>query len=142
MAYTRFGGGLGISPCGRTECGNAQSVIEPRFLTSVPADKQLTAPLNSELRFVTYCFSSWIDIADITIEISEDDEVTWLPAFDGENFISPYSGPHSKVLRDGHSVIFYIQKLAPWPVNQRVVVRFSGSDEFNQQASKEAPVVW
>ena len=142
MAYTRYEGGLGISPCGRTECGNAESVIEPRFLTSTPPDQQPNVPRNTQLRFVTYCFSSWIDIADVTIELSEDAGGSWVPAFDGVNFISPYNGANSKVLRDEHSLIFYFQKTALWPEDQKVIVKFSGIDEFGQYATKEPPVVW
>lgn len=142
MVYPRYEGGLGISPCGRTECGNAQSVIEPRFLVSSPADQQHNVDTSIQLRFVTYCFSSWIDIADTTVDISEDSGFSWNVAFDGENFLSPYDGSNSKIRRDGHSLVYYIQKIAKWAEGQKILIRFTGIDEFGQYASKEAPVVW
>ena len=98
--------------------------------------------MSTQIRFVTYAYSSWVDIADITVEISEDAGVNWVVAFDGENFITPYNGTNSRVLRDGHSLILYLQKIAQWPLNQKVMVRFTGFDEYGQSASKEAPIVW
>ena len=142
MAYTRYYGGLGISPSGQTECGNAASVIEPRYLISVPADQQHHVALTAALKFITYCFSSWVDIADTTVEIDEGSTGVWTPAFDGENFLSPYDGANSKVIRDGHNLIFYIHKTDDWPKDQKVLIRFEGQDEYGQVASKEAPVVW
>lgn len=142
MVYVRYNGGLGISPCGRTECGNAQSVIEPRFLDSVPQDQQRNVDVEQQLKFITYCFSSWIDIPDITVEISEDSGGSWLVAFDGTSFVSPYDGANSKIRREGHAINFYIHKTDVWPEGQKVLIRFSGADEFGQDATKETPVVW
>ena len=142
MAYQRYRGGFGILPCGRSECGNAKSDIEPRFLFSRPADEQQNADLDAVLKFTTYCFSSWIDIADCKVEISEDGGGVWAVVFDGTDFQAPYNGGYSKVRRDGPSLIFYIQKTSYWPVDTTVVVRFTGHDEFGQAATKETPVVW
>lgn len=142
MPYVRYKGGLGISPCGRTECGNAQSVIEPRFLSSIPVDQQRNVPVTATLKFITYGFSSWVDIPDVTVEISEDTGNSWSIAFDGADFLSPYDGVLSKIRRQGHSLIFYIQKTSSWPEGQKILIRFTGVDEFGQYASKVAPVVW
>jgi hypothetical protein len=142
MPYQRYGGGFGILPCGRSECGNAKSTIEPRYLISRPVDEQQNVDLDATLKFITYGFSSWIDIADTKVEISEDNGGSWALAFDGSNFQAPYDGGYSKIRRDGHSLIFYIQKTDYWPVDETVIIRFIGHDEFGQAATKEAPVVW
>jgi hypothetical protein len=142
MAYPRYRGGFGILPCGQSACGNAEAIIEPRFLWSRPSDAQKNVDLDVTLKFITYGFTSWIDIADVEVSISEDNGATWNPAFDGINFLAPYDGTYSKVRRDRHNLIFYVQKTDYWPVDETVVIRFVGRDEFGQAATKEAPVVW
>lgn len=140
---TRYRGGYGIAPYGQTEYGGPKSDIEARFHTSRPHDKALNVPVNEWLTFTTYCYSSWIDIEDILLEISEDNGVSYSLAFDGTVFLPPYGGAHSKVRRtDGHTIKFWIEKVGDWPVSETVKIRFTGADEYGQQASKEIPVVW
>ena len=140
-------GGCGIDPCGQCECGTPKSDIEPRFLISRPLDRQRNVPLTQVLKFTTYCFSSWIDLATVAVQISEDAGVTYDFAFNGfvdtSLFFSPYDGSLSKVRRtQGHELTFYIQKTSNWPIAKRCYVRFTGNDEFGQQATKVNPVVW
>jgi hypothetical protein len=99
-------------------------------------------PTDAQLRFVTYGFSSWIDIADVRVTISEDNGATWNLLFDGINFQPPYDGALSRVSRVGHELIVYVQKTAEWPEFETIQVYFEGHDEFNQVATKATPVVW
>jgi hypothetical protein len=143
MPYLKYGGGCGIAPCGQTEGGNSKSDIEPRFFFSRPIDKQKNVPLNQILKFDTYCYSSWIDIVNILIEISEDGGGTWVPAFDGTSFIAPYNNLRSGVIRSsGHKLTFFIQKISNWLSNSRIVIRFTGTDEYGNSATKVTPVTW
>jgi hypothetical protein len=144
MAYQRYHGGFGILPCGRSECGNAKSDVEPRYNVnlSTPQDGQIEVPTDAALRFTTYCFSSWVDIADVRVHITEDEGDTWILAFDGSDFHAPYDGLNSKIARSGHELIVYIQKTVSWPPQKRIMVKFTGVDEFGQGATKNPPVVW
>jgi len=140
-------GGCGIDPCGQCECGTPKSDIEPRFLFSRPLDGQKNVPVLQVLKFITYCYSSWIDTTTAVVEISEDGGLTFDIAFNGfvdpEVFVAPYNGTYSKVRRtQGHELTFYIQKTAPWPIATKCYVRFTGNDEFGQQATKTNALVW
>jgi hypothetical protein len=140
-------GGCGIDPCGQCECGTPKSDIEPRFVFSRPLDGQRNVPLTQVLKFTTYCYSSWIEIPDSVVEISEDGGLTFEIAFNGfvdpDSFYAPYDGPHSKVRRtQGHELTFYIQKNGNWPIAQKCYVRYTGNDEFGQQATKTNALVW
>lgn len=141
MAEVR--GGFGFSPFGHSELGNPKSDIEPRFYTSRPVDNSVNNPTNVWLSFVTYCYSSWIELENIQVEISEDNGATYTVAFDGTVFQAPYNGANSKVRRpDSHSIKFWVDKAGLWPSNETVVIRFTGPDEFGNIATKETPVVW
>jgi hypothetical protein len=95
------------------------------------------------LRFFVYGYSSWTDIADISIEISEDEGLSFSPAFDGSAFVAPYDGTNSKIARiGGHTLAIYIQKTADWPIGTKVVIRYTGLDEYGQDATRAVPVVW
>jgi hypothetical protein len=95
------------------------------------------------LRFFVYGYTSWTDIADITVEISEDAGVTFGPAFNGSAFVAPYDGANSKILRyDGHTLALYIQKTANWPLGEKVVIRYTGLDEYGNDATRVSPVIW
>lgn len=138
-----YRGGFGITAFGQSEMGHPKSDIEPRFRRSKPLDGSLNVPTNVWLRFDTYLFSSWIDIENITVEISEDNGATYNLAFDGTTFIAPYNGANSKVRRpDSHTIRFWIEKAGFWPPEETVKIRFTGVDEFGNVSSKEAPVVW
>jgi hypothetical protein len=139
----KFNGGFGISPFGQSEMGHPKSDIKPTFLQSKPLDASIDVPTNVWLRFDTYLFSSWIDIEDITVEISEDNGATYNLAFDGTVFAAPYDGLNSKVRRpESHIIRFWIDKAGLWPPEETVKIRFTGVDEFGNVSVKEAPVVW
>jgi len=139
----RFIGGLGIIPFGQSQFGHGDPKTEPRFLTSRPLDKSVNVPTDVTLKFTTYCFTSWIDFPGTQVEISEDGGGTYNLAYDGSAFVAPYDGVNSKVRRtEGHALTFYIQKTLPWPVATKVVIRYTGPDNYGQIATKEIPVVW
>lgn len=140
MAYT---GGYGIVPYGHSEYGQPKSDIEARFCWSKPPDNSFNILNYVWLAFTTYCYSSWIEFEDITVEISEDDGVTYNPAYNGAIFSPPYDGVNSKVRRpDGQSIKFWIQKTTLWPPHETIHIRLTGTDEFGQLATKVDPVYW
>lgn len=146
-AVSAMTGGCGIDPCGQCECGTAKSDIEPRFVFSRPVDRASNVPLAQVLKFTTYCFSSWIEVATSVVEISEDGGLTFNYVFNGFVnplvFYPPYDGAQSKVRRpQGHELTFYIHKTSNWPIAQKCYVRYTGNDEFGQQATKTSAVVW
>jgi hypothetical protein len=140
-------GGCGIDPCGQCECGTPKSDIEPRFLFSRPLDGQKNVPVTQVLKFITYCYSSWIEESVSVVEISVDGGLTFDLAYNGfvstDAFYPPYDGARSKVRRtQGHELTFYIQNTIAWPIAKKVYVRFTGHDEFGQQATKTSALVW
>lgn len=136
-------GGFGVAPFGHSEMGSPKSDIEPRFYSSKPLDGSVDVPTNVWLRFDTYVYSSWVEIANIAVEISEDNGVTYSTAFDGSSFLAPYNGSNSKVRRpDSHTIRFWIDKAGLWPSEETVKIRFTGTDEFGNVSTKVAPVVW
>jgi hypothetical protein len=136
-------GGFGLAPLGHTEFGNSKSDIEPRFSESKPIDKSINVATNEWLSFTTYCYSSWIVLENITVEISEDNGISYAVAFDGTSFLSPYDHVNSKVRRpDSHSILFIIVKAGFWPSAEVVKVRFTGLDEYGNTSTKEVPVFW
>jgi len=140
---TEYTGGFGISPLGQSEMGHAQSTIEPRFYVSRPIDGSINVPTDTWLSFTTYNYSSWVDIEATTVEISEDNGVTFNAAFDGTNFIAPYDGALSKArYTDSHTIKFWIFKTSLWPVATTIYIRLTAQDEFGNVATKTAPVVW
>lgn len=141
---TDYLGGYGIVAYGHSEYGMPESVIEARFNWSKPPDNSINIPANMIwLAFTTYCFSSWIELSDITVEISEDDGATFNLAFDGAAFFAPYNGGNSKVRRyDGHTIKFIIEKTTLWASNETIHIRFTGTDEFGQLATKVDPIIW
>ncbi len=138
-----YRGGYGITGWGRFEYGNAKSDIEARYLDSVPFDHQTDVSTEVLVHFTTYCFSSWIDISTIRVDVSEDDGVVFVPCFDGTVFVAPYDGAASKILRpNSQEIKIFVQKTARWTASTRVVFRFTGRDEFGQDATKDIPIVW
>ena len=136
-------GGYGLSSYGRSEYGNGRSRIEPRFNTSRPVNHETHVRLDQFLKFSTYCFSSWLDLSDLTVEISEDSGISFTPAYSGGVFIAPYASANSKVYRpDSQQLCVIIQKTSLWPDNMRVVIRFICTDEFSQDATSTVPVRW
>ncbi len=133
-------GGYGFTTHGHSQYGNARSDIEPRFSFSSPPDNLRNVSIISPIKFEVYCYSSYIDMADMLIEISEDGGTTYATAYDGSTFLAPFSGRIQRP--DGSRIWIYIFNSAPWPPQEEMVVRFSGYDEFNQEATKEIPVEW
>lgn len=135
--------GLGIDACGCSVCGNSYSEYEPRFDTSVPVDYSKNNPRGVIIKFDTYSFSSWVDISDCVVSISEDEGLTYSPAYLGSAFVAPYDGAASKVRRpDSQRLRFYIQKTALWPLRTRILVRLTAYDDFGDAATKVIPVKW
>jgi hypothetical protein len=136
-------GGCGIDSCGRSECGNAKSDIEPRFSFSRPPDLSRNNPVDTILKFETYCFSSYLDERTLTVEISEDGGVNFSGAYAASAFVAPYDGPGSKVRHpDGQTIAFWIQKTLLWPIRTRIVIRLTGEDEYGNPVSKTFPLKW
>jgi len=140
---TRYYGGYGIAPCGHTKAGSADSDVEPRFLSSRPVDKQRNVTVSQVLRFFVYNYSSFTDIADIVVRVSEDGGGTFSLAFDSSGFASPYDGANSKIRRqDGHTLAIYLQKTSDWPVASKIVIEYEGADEYGNIATRTAPIRW
>jgi len=133
-------GGYGFTAHGRNQYGNARSDIEPRFSTSFPADNLRNVPLNQYIKFEVYCFSSYIAFENTTIEISTNGGSSFVTAYDGSTFLAPFSGRIQRP--DGQRIWIYIFNSVLWPIQEEIIVRFSGYDEFNQEATKEIPVKW
>jgi hypothetical protein len=140
MTATGERGGYGLDPYGRSQYGSASSDINPRFEGSIPNDGQHNVPLTQALKFTTYCFSSFIDIENIVVSISEDGGGTFAVAFNGTAFFAPYSGAVRRP--DGQRIVFYIQRTGDWPAGKKIVVRFAGADEYGNPASKTLPKKW
>jgi len=135
-----YRGGYGLDAYGRHQYGNAASVVGPRFEKSTPNDGQHNVPVTQALKFTTYCFSSFVDIPNTQVSISEDGGVTFVTAFDGTSFLAPYTGRVRRV--DGQRLTYYIQKMGVWPSNQKIVVRCSGADEYGNESNKMLPKKW
>ena len=137
-------GGYDLASYGRSEYGNAASAVEPRYSFSRPADHEVNVARDQFLKFTTYCFSDWIELDAIEIEISEDGGLTYLPAMTlGQIFQSPYDGSNSKIYRsDSQRIDVIIEKTNLWVQAGRVIVRFTGVDEHGQSSSKTLPVFW
>jgi hypothetical protein len=132
-----------MDSCGRSQCGNGSSVIEPRFSMSMPLDKSKNNAREVILKFDTYAFSSWVEVGDCLVEVSEDGGATYATAYAGVTFVAPYDGAASKIRRpDSQRLRFYIQKTSLWPVKETIVVRMTTFDDFGQAATKVAPVLW
>lgn len=140
---TSYRGGHGISPCGHTRAGGAASLIEPRFLSSRPSDKQKGVSLTQVLRFFVYNYTSFTDIPNIRIRISEDAGATFVAAFDSTGFLAPYDGVESKIQRrDGHTLAIFIQKASNWARATKIVIEYEGEDEYGNVATRVLPVRW
>jgi len=136
-------GGYGIAAYGRSQFGHAASEYEARFAASQPVDASTNNPNDVWIRFTTYCYSGWVDVQDVLIEISENGGSSYSLAFDGTSFLAPYDGLASKHFRpDGQTLVFMIGKTDVWPLGATVRIRFTGPDEFGQPASKNIPVLW
>lgn len=136
-------GGCGIDSCGRSECGNAKSDIEPRFSFSRPTDKSRNNPVESQLKFDTYCFSSYLEDQNLVVEISEDGGGIFNLAFDHGVFVAPYDGVNSKVRHfDSQTLTFWVHKTALWPIRTKIVIRLTGEDEYGNPVSKTVPLKW
>jgi hypothetical protein len=95
------------------------------------------------LRFFVYNYSSFTDIADIVVRISEDGGATFSVAFNSSGFASPYNGTNSQIKRyDGHTLAIYVQKTSDWPVASKIVIEYEGVDEYGNTATRSAPIRW
>lgn len=140
---TRYYGGHGIAPCGHTQAGGTDSPVEPRFSSSRPVDKQRNVPVGQVLRFLVYNYSSFTDIADIVIRVSENAGSTYATAFNSSGFVAPYDGANSQIKRyDGHTLVIYLQKTSNWPVSSKIMIEYEGIDEYGNTATRTAPIRW
>lgn len=140
---TRYVGGFGISPCGHTQAGGVTSDVEPRFMSSRPVDRQRNVSRSQVLRFLVYCYSSWTEIPDVVVRVSEDGGLTFAPAFGPSGFVAPYDGHASNITRyKGHSLVIYIHKTALWPFAEKVVIEYEGVDEYGNSATRTAVRWW
>jgi len=138
-----YRGGFGINSWGRSEYGNAKSDIEPRFLFSRPSDGQVGVDRDAWLKFSLYMFSSWVNLSDLYLEVSEDGGVIFTPAYDGSDFLAPYNGVTSNIFHESSQVIsFIIVKNDLWPPNELIQIRCVGQDNYGQDVTKNPPVTW
>ena len=135
--------GYGQVAFGRQQFGGSESEIEPRFIDSDPADGATgVSILFVSAQTEVYCFSSRIQ--DITIQVSEDGGA-FEDAYVGGAFVYPYNAPDSYVdlhQADPQRAIVKVEKVEPWDENITVIVRVTATDEFDQEATTETPVVW
>jgi hypothetical protein len=135
--------GFGQNTFGRNQFGGIASEIEPRFVDSTPDDNETgVSVLFVAATTDIYCFSSRIQ--DVTIQISEDGGA-FVDAYVNGSFVSPYNGSDSYVdfhQADPQRTIIKVEKDSPWDENITVVVRVTATDEFGNEVTKEAPVLW
>lgn len=143
LDMTQRPGGFGITPWGQCEWGNSKSDLEARFEESFPVDGQANVDTLEWTRFTVYTYSSWLDEKAVKIEISEDSGETYTVAYEDGVFKPPYDEASNRVRRpDGHRLSFWIRKTDAWVNRSKIILRFTGSDEFGQEATKVIPVVW
>jgi hypothetical protein len=100
-------------------------------------------PVTQVLRFLVYNYTSFTDIADIVIRVSENSGLTYAPAFDSTGFIAPYNGANSQIKRyDGHTLYVYLQKTSDWPISSKIMIEYEGVDEYGNTATRTAPIRW
>lgn len=142
-------GGWGFTAYGRDQYGNVNRDdysppvpynIEPRFSLSVPVDNATNVALTQALKFEVYSFRSYIDLSNIAVTISEDGGTTYATAYIYPTSYAPYSVRFARP--DGQRLWVYVTKSTNWSYQKEIVIRFTGHDEFNQQASKTTPVKW
>jgi len=71
------------------------------------------------------------------IEISEDG-APFVVAYDGTAFQAPYTGRVRRA--DGQRIWIYIEKTSLWPIQAEILIKFTGTDDFDQDVSKTLPV--
>lgn len=140
-------GGYGISPHGRSNYGNAASELEPRFFSSNPTDGSVDVSVYATtIVFSVYCFSSTVlDDGQLLVEISENGGTSYADAYRNEAFVAPYAGSRSRIdfqVANPQELMIYVHKSAPWANDKEIRVRVTILDEFGNEATKEAPVVW
>lgn len=133
-------GGYGLAPHGRTNFGSAESSYEPRFFTSKPSDYAGAVPTDEWVRFTIYHTTGFVALENVKIEISEDGGNNFSLAVENLVFSAPYSGRLRR--KDGQTVIVYLQKASEWPIGSEIIFRYTGPNEFGQEASKDVPVKW
>ena len=144
MSINSARGGWGIAPWGRADWGNAKSSYAAGYEVSTPENHALYVPLTQVIRCTTYAATSWIDLENYTVEISEDDGVTYSPALASDGiFVYPYNGLRSKIYRkDSHRLVVVFHKRSQWTANTRVVVRVAGVDEFGVDVVQTPTLFW
>ena len=138
-----MGLGFGQAQYGRNQFGGIQSDIEPRFIESDPADGETgVSVLAVSAKTSVYGFSS--RVVNMRVEISENGE-DFVDAYVDGAFVAPYNGLDSFVdyhQADPQLATVKIEKTDPWDEEIEVILRITAYDDFDQQATKEAPVVW
>jgi hypothetical protein len=130
-------GGYGQAAWGRHQYGAPTSIVEPRYNESVPLDEAIGVSVTQWIVFTTYYYSSVPDFPDgITVEISEDNGVTYVPA-------TTPTYETTKRVWDGQRYWIKIRKLlGTWPLSTYIYVRYTGTDEHGNAATKVVPVKW
>lgn len=134
-------GGYGQAAWGRHQYGASASDIEPRFFSSIPADHSQNNPDTKVIEFQVYYYSSFPDL----YAVNADTAIRVQLSFDGGlTFFTAESPDYTVTIRalDGQRYWIRIAKATHWPRGVNVKVRYRGSDEYGNPATKNMPVVW
>lgn len=131
---------------GRCNCGQASAAHEPRFYRSNPIDGSVGISIYQQvISFSVYGFASRVQEENLLVEVSENAGVYYVPAFSNGSFVAPFDGPYSDVdyhRAISHQFICKIHKTTPWADNNEIRVRVTAKDEYGNDATKAAAVVW
>jgi len=134
-------GGYGQAAYGRHQYGAASSEIEPRLLSTKPLDGSSGVAASQVLEFIVYYYSSVPDILGVSVETAVRIE---LSVNGGTSFFTPQAPDYAVTMKalDGQQYWFKIIKATPWPRGVFVVIRYRGTDEHGNVATKTTPIVW
>jgi len=147
MSFEPRNGGYGFSAYGRSNFGNAESEVEPRFDVSDPADGSVDVSIyKTTVVFDVYLFSSTA-ISDDTllIEVSENGGISYSNVYANGSFVVPFMGSRSRIdfqEADPQKMRVWIHKTSPWANDVEIRVRVTVADEFGNEATKETPIKW
>ena len=150
-------GGYGQQALGRSQYGAigpaVEPVVEPRFNMSVPEDEASGVAQNRWVVFEVYYYltsypgavqhAHWGLCPAVKLEVSLDGGLNFVTVFDPENMATDAPGYTARVrVKSGQIIWGIIQKNTGWPSGREIVCRYTGPDEFGQEATKEVPVRW
>ncbi len=150
-------GGYGQVAWGRSSYGSpSPSVIpqiEPRFNYSNPRDESSNVNKYSKAIFEVYYYETtypppmvhahWGIVPKIKVEVSLDAGATYVTLFDPVTMVGDLPGYTVMAgYKGGQRIRIVVTKVAGWPSEGTVIFRYTGPDEFGQDATKNPAVVW